>query len=272
MNQGRQEEASRLASRAFDASLQAGAARTLLLDLDGTLAPIVAHPDLARVPPATRDALRALRAAAWRVVVVSGRPRRDASALVSLPELPVFGSHGLEGPGPGDEHPLAPGVAERLAALEQDGRRLAESVTGVLVERKAGSVAFGHRLVAPAGRAEWKRRLAGFLSARDLSGLELLHGRAVLEVRAREANKSRALRALGLPGSDRLDESLLALGDDRTDEDLFAAIAGQGLGVLVGRPRATRATHRLASPAAVGRFLGRLAALSCGQTARGGSP
>ena len=53
------------------------------------------------------------------------------------------------------------------------------------------------------------------------------------------------------------------MGDDRTDEDLFLAVRGRGLSVLVGRSRrATLAEERLPSPLAVQRFLVRLAELS----------
>ncbi|HMV34224.1 MAG TPA: trehalose-phosphatase, partial [Gemmatimonadales bacterium] len=45
----------------------------LLLDLDGTLAPLRDRPEAARVPAATRRTLRRLRATGVTVVLVSGR-------------------------------------------------------------------------------------------------------------------------------------------------------------------------------------------------------
>jgi alpha,alpha-trehalase len=51
------------------------------------------------------------------------------------------------------------------------------------------------------------------------------------------------------------------IGDDETDEDAFAALAGRGLGILVAdRPQKTEAEYRLESPEAVGEFLRRLIA------------
>jgi trehalose-6-phosphatase len=51
----------------------------------------------------------------------------------------------------------------------------------------------------------------------------------------------------------------LYIGDDRTDEDAFRALAGDGMGILVSeRPQASAAAYRLDDPAAVGRFLARL--------------
>ena len=60
----------------------------------------------------------------------------------------------------------------------------------------------------------------------------------------------------------RPDYSVVAIGDDRTDEDLFLALQGVGLSVRVGRAiKSTHATARLPSPAAVQRFLQRLGEL-----------
>ena len=44
--------------------------------------------------------------------------------------------------------------------------------------------------------------------------------------------------------------TVLAIGDDRTDEDLFAAVPGDGITIRVG-PGPTRARFRLESVAAV---------------------
>ena len=91
--------------------------------------------------------------------------------------------------------------------------------------------------------------------------------------RAREvARAARVVSAIIAGGPrPRHDASLVALGDDRTDEDLFRALEGKGLTVRVGRPgRDTRAVPRLPSPMAVRRFLEELvhaetASLSYGQ-------
>ncbi|MCU0225109.1 MAG: trehalose-phosphatase [Acidobacteria bacterium] len=260
MRTDRREPAIRLAGRAHSAAERPDAARTLLLDLDGTLAPIAVHPALARIAEPHRRAIRALRSAGWRVAVVSGRPRHEAVALVGIPDLPVFGSHGLEGPSERDLAQVDPPVLRRLGDVERLARQLSREFPAVLIERKAGSVACGDRALAPAARTRWRQRLASSLATLDLAGLEVLRGRCVVEVRSPRATKARVLATLGvLPLRTKPDESLVALGDDRTDEDLFLAIAGVGLGVLVGPPRRTHARARLASPAAVGRFLEALA-------------
>jgi trehalose-6-phosphatase len=59
------------------------------------------------------------------------------------------------------------------------------------------------------------------------------------------------------------DDSLVGIGDDETDEDLFRALRGKGLSIRVAPPRTKSiALARLASPLGVQRFLLRLAELS----------
>jgi trehalose-phosphatase len=88
-------------------------------------------------------------------------------------------------------------------------------------------------------------------------------GKKVFEMRPQlEWHKGKAvlwlLEELGL---DRPDVLPVYIGDDETDEDAFAALAGRGLGILVAdRPQKTEAEYRLESPEAVGEFLRRLIA------------
>jgi trehalose-phosphatase len=85
----------------------------LLLDVDGTLAPIVPRPDDAHMPDETRSLLRELAARYALVACVSGRSSAEARRIVGVEELLYVGTHGLE---------LAPGAAvwrdqiERFAA------------------------------------------------------------------------------------------------------------------------------------------------------------
>ncbi len=72
------------------------AAAALFFDVDGTLAPIVANPEDARVPDATRSELRRLASRYGLVACVSGRTGAVAQAIVGIPELTYVGEHGLE--------------------------------------------------------------------------------------------------------------------------------------------------------------------------------
>ena len=68
----------------------------VLLDVDGTLAPIVDRPEEARVPPATREILAGLVGRYRLVACISGRPGREAERVVGVEGVRYVGEHGLE--------------------------------------------------------------------------------------------------------------------------------------------------------------------------------
>src|SRR6266542_3367152 len=71
-------------------------AAAILLDVDGTLAPIVARPEDARVPDKTRDELQRLAGRYGLVACISGRPAKDAARIVGVQGIRYVGEHGLE--------------------------------------------------------------------------------------------------------------------------------------------------------------------------------
>jgi len=230
--------------------------------VDGTLAPIAPTPGQARVPDATLQSLRRLSLLRWRIAVVSGRPAQQVRGMVPVRGVRVFGGHGHEGSWDGSaRRSIAPRTAGRLDVLAKAGRKLARAESGVLVEVKPAGVAFHDRNV-PAGRlAAWRRDRDRWLATVDLEDLVRLDGRRVVEFRPAGVDKGIVVREMPRDSrAPRPDESLVAIGDDRTDEDMFRELEGLGLCVHVGRPgRRTLASQRLPSPAAVGRFLALLA-------------
>src|SRR5260370_40332468 len=70
----------------------AGRRLAVFLDYDGTLTPIVARPELARLPPATGEVLARL-ARRFPGAVLSGRAREDVAAPVRPPGIPYARSH-----------------------------------------------------------------------------------------------------------------------------------------------------------------------------------
>jgi trehalose 6-phosphate phosphatase len=187
----------------------------LLFDVDGTLAPIVARPELAAVPEATKIELRRLAARYLLVACISGRAGADARRLVNVEGVIYVGNHGLE------LDPHAAEYAQRIA-------RFRESV-GMPVEDKGLSLAYHFREAADeaAARAELQR----VAERGRTEGLDVRWGRKVLEVRpTASANKGTAVLALlERSGAERA----LYAGDDTTDLDAFAALAGAGLKQVV---------------------------------------
>jgi trehalose 6-phosphate phosphatase len=203
--------ASGLLARLREAPERAG----LLLDVDGVLAPIVERPEDALVPGETRRELERLRDRYAVVACVSGRTSDDAERIVGVPGLVYLGSHGLE---------LAPDAKHWRDAIHA----FAADVDWP-VEDKGLTVSFHYR-EAPdqnAARAELEQVAARARAA----GLKARFGRKVLELLPPiTADKGTAVRSLL---EERGLERALYAGDDTTDLDGFAAVAGLELGVRV---------------------------------------
>ena len=256
----RPDPAARLARDAARAARRPGAARTLLLDLDGTLAPLASSPGEARVPDGTLDSLRRLVRGGWRVAIVSGRPVAQVRRMVPVRGVRAFGSHGREGSWDGGRRPGLPApLRRRLEILTRRAGSVARGVPGAYVERKPAGVALHDRNVGRRNLLGWRRQVRELLATADLEGFEVLRGRRVIEIRPWGHHKGVVVESLPQPRRG-FDASLIAMGDDRTDEDLFRAMGSRGVTVRVGRKSArTAARRRLPSPRSVGRFLRSLA-------------
>ncbi len=261
----RPDAASRLASEAARAARRAGAERTLFLDLDGTLAPIVPRPGDVRVPGAALESLRELLDQGWRVVVVSGRPESNLRRVLNLSGVRLFGSHGFEGAWPGGRRPRIPAaLRRRVRGLLRAGRRAAQGIPGAFVESKPAGVGFHDRAVPPSHLRLWRRRVRALLDRAPFEGLEVVRGHRTTEVHPARWTKGTVVATRPArsrrPAGAGVDRSLMAFGDDVADEDMFRAIRGEGVGVVVARrARASAATRRLASPEDVCEFLDLLA-------------
>jgi trehalose 6-phosphate phosphatase len=187
----------------------------LLLDVDGTLAPIVEQPEDAAVPEATRALLRELAKRYALVACVSGRPEDDARRVVGVDGLVYVGEHGLR---------LDPHTAEWQGPIDE----LVEAASWP-PERKPSSVAFHYRTAedeeaAVATLRNVERRAVEL-------GLRPRWGRKVLEILPPvDANKGTAVRSLL---EERGLRRALYAGDDTTDLDAFRSLDGLDLAVRV---------------------------------------
>ena len=251
-----------LAAEVLQAAARPWSSRTLLVDLDGTLAPIAPSPDEVVVPEGALRSLGRLARGGWRVAVVSGRALADVRRLVDVEGVLSFGSHGLEGSWGGREAP-GPSLAvrQRLAAIGGPAKRLTWHVPGSRVEVKPAGIAFHDREVAEHDLERWRQLVDELLASSDLSGLERFEGRRVVELRPKGEHKGKILQRMPRRSSVAgHDASLVALGDDRTDEELFEVLGSRGLSVVVGDgSEPTHAVRRLGSPADVAEFLERVA-------------
>jgi trehalose 6-phosphate phosphatase len=187
----------------------------ILLDVDGTLAPIVPRPEQAFVPAETKAELERLARRYAFVACISGRIGSDAERLVGVPGITYVGLHGLE---------LDPDAERYRGPIHA----FAETVDWPL-EDKGLAVSFHYRGAddEQAARAQLENA-AG--RARE-AGLRARFGRKVLEILPPlDADKGTAVRRLvervGL-------QRALYAGDDTTDLDAFRALESLELGVRV---------------------------------------
>jgi trehalose 6-phosphate phosphatase len=183
----------------------------LIFDVDGTLAPIVARPELAQVPQATRKELERLAGRYLLVAFVSGRSGEDASRLVGLGGVRYVGNHGLE------LDPEAHELQAQIATFRDTVERK--------VEDKALTLSYHFREARDEAKA--RAELEEIARRAAAEGLVPRWGRKVLEIRpAVQADKGTAVQALIREAGAR---RALYAGDDTTDLDAFAALAKASL-------------------------------------------
>jgi trehalose 6-phosphate phosphatase len=212
---------------------QFGRSRVLLaFDYDGTLSPIVPEPHQATLRTSTRLLLEET-ARRYPCVVISGRAQRDAlRRLKGVGTLEVFGNHGVE--------PWQ--VSGRFRREVRRWRPIVErhlrGLQGVRIEDKLFSIAIHFRQSRQKKRVRATIRQAVAL----LGDVRVIPGKQVVNVLPEGAphkgvalEKARArLRC----------DTAVYVGDDETDEDVFALDQpGQLLTIRVGRKRTSAAAY-----------------------------
>lgn len=231
----------------------------LLLDYDGTLAPFQRERDRAFPYSGVRERLTAILAdGRSRLAIVSGRPVSALPPLLSLPRAPeLWGSHGLERRSESGE----PGGSSRQPAIdsfvERAGRWAAAKGWAEHFEHKPFGFALHGRGIDPeqfqAMRRQTLETWGEEAAARELELLDFAGG---FEFRPSGSHKGDVIRTMIAEMPPRA--PIAYLGDDRTDEDAFEALAGRGAGVLV-RPilRPTAADLWIVPPGELLGFLDR---------------
>lgn len=250
----------RLLERVVD-EVAAGTELVLLLDYDGTLAPIADAPHLA-VPDTELIELL------WKVAarpcttlhLVSGRPAATLEAWFGGFPITLWAEHGFSRRSRDRRH------WELLAAFPEDALSRVvptlELFTGVtpgsFLERKRASVAWHYRMAESQFGAHQADRLRAQLDDELRGGpFEVLTGSKVIEVRLRGVTKARV--ATAILDSPRSDRAIVAIGDDRTDEEMFAALPPHAITISVGR-LLRNARFQVDTPDDVRSLLRRLAA------------
>jgi len=214
------------------APIRAEPARSaILLDIDGTLAPIVRHAGDAHVPEATRSVLIEVSRRYGLVGCVSGRLASTARAIVAIGTIAYVGNHGGELLRPGT---TSAEVDPELAQWTDRVRRFAEAAEGAEQQRlrvrgeDKGAIAAFHWRGAPDEEAA-EAAVREIAARAEAEGLVVHWGRKVLEVRPPVSfDKGLGVSAL-VSGSGTV--AALYVGDDTTDLDAFRglrALAAEG--------------------------------------------
>jgi trehalose 6-phosphate synthase/phosphatase len=196
----------------------------------------MASPEQAAPDPEILSLLGALGASPRLVVeIVSGRPPETLEAWLGHMPLALSAEHGLRHR-PGPDAPwtaalnISPDWTSRVRPILD---QFVATTPGSHVETKSATIGWHYRQAQPEFGARQARELRMMLGqALANQPFEVLEGKKVIEVRVRGVSK--ALVAHRMQADPAARAVVLAMGDDRTDEDLFRALPPSSLTVAVG--------------------------------------
>lgn len=201
------------------------------VDFDGTVAPLVDHPDSARPDPEALRYLRQLAASEeLAVAVVSGRSFADLTLrLGDVPGAILVGEHGND---IGDDVEVVPTIEEARGFVEalRAGR-------DIVVEHKPRTVTFHTRMLDPDAKMDAVSAIRGW--AAENPDVTIMEGKEVIELSVADRTKGDAVLEL----ASEVDVTVY-IGDDTTDETVFAILGADDIGVKVG-PGPTAAKYRV---------------------------
>jgi trehalose 6-phosphate synthase/phosphatase len=220
------------------------------LDYDGTLVPLAQKPAEAVPDKALVELLTALaKEAGNEVVIVSGRVKEQLERWFGRLDLGLVAEHGVWIRERGGEwETIEPLEGHWKAEVRPILEFYVDRTPGSALEEKDFSLAWHYRRVDPELAVVRARELADTLQGLTANfNLGVLWGDKVIEIKSGAVNKGRAaLRWISKADWD----FIMAIGDDRTDEDVFACLPSFAYSIRVGM-NPSRARFNLRSPLAV---------------------
>jgi len=212
----------------------AAPSRIILLDYDGTFVPFFALSELA-VPDAKLLKLleRLCRSPQNQVHLITGRPRHAIEPWLGHLPLALHAEHGYWSRRPGAEW-----SANRMANTQwKEGlypllRLFVDGTPGAFIEEKDVSLALHYREADPSLAKERLRWVREELRGRAHDELEVIEGGKVFEIRMQGVHKGIVVDAI--KEYLRPEILVLAIGDDKTDEDIFVALPEAAISIKVG--------------------------------------
>ncbi|MCL1632943.1 bifunctional alpha,alpha-trehalose-phosphate synthase (UDP-forming)/trehalose-phosphatase [Sporolactobacillus sp. CPB3-1] len=220
--------------------------RIIFLDYDGTLVGFARTPELAHPDLKLKQLLRTLSASPKNTVVIaSGRDKESLTQWFSDLNLHMVSSHGLWVLHPGQKWKMTMQLNnEWKKAIYPILQMNTDRMPGSFIEVKDYSLAWHYRLCEPEAIDLWLPSIkANLMNMTGSLNLQILQGKKVLEVKDNRISKGSAVPIFM---RNQNYDFILGVGDDRTDEDLFAALPADAFSIKVG-PDDTRAAYRLKS-------------------------
>lgn len=236
--------------------------RLILLDYDGTLVNLEDHPDLAIPTQKVLEVLKSLTADKDNTVfIVSGRKRQNLENWLNNIPIGFVAEHGAFIKWPGGEwiqrtSPVQSWKKEAMVIMN----RFASANPGSFIEEKENAIAWHYRNLGEMIARDAVRELYYQLQMiTSKPGAEVIHGHKVVEIRSRGASKGAAYSEIAAMSSF---DFILAIGDDRTDEDLFYRLTGRNCFTIRVGSAASFARYNVPEPSDVIDLLTRLVSLN----------
>jgi trehalose 6-phosphate synthase/phosphatase len=208
--------------------------RLLLLDYDGTLVPFKDQPELAQPPDELLDLLNDLsKKNKNEVIIVSGRDKRTLENWFGHLNLSLVAEHGAwvkekNGSWTTSHYLENTWKGEIRQILDMFVDRTPKS----FIEEKDYSLVWHYRRSAPElGAIRALELKDALLDLTSNLNLEVLEGSKVIEVRNAGVNKGRSVLKWI---TKEMWDYVLAIGDDTSDEDIFAVLPDTAYSLKVG--------------------------------------
>jgi trehalose 6-phosphate synthase/phosphatase len=230
--------------------------RNLLLDYDGTLVPFARHPREAMPDKHLLKLIATLaHDSSTNLTIISGRASQVLEDWFKNIPLNLVAEHGAAIKRAGQDYWIQEKEIDQTwkPEIRPTLQMFVQRCPGSFIEEKNHTLAWHYRNSDPE---------LGFVRSRELldnlfhllrnAQVQVLDGNKVIEVRVAGIDKGVAAKKL-------IDEShsdfILAIGDDKTDEDMFRVLADRAVTIKVG-PGHSVAQYAIANPRDVIRLLG----------------
>jgi trehalose 6-phosphate phosphatase len=242
----------------FPGKIKAGRKIALFLDFDGTLVPIQADPAQCFLSEKTKRQLSLLaRSNLCYLTVLSGRSLSDIKKRIGIRKIYYGGNHGLDilGPNLRYTHPKALTAKSPIKYITRKlGKEIAD-IEGAWLEKKIFSVSLHFRSVKTEDIRLVKKVFHNVVENYSKNNLfTIMKGKKVLELLPDVSwDKGKAVLWLLQQLKDRC--LPVYVGDDRTDEDAFKALRGNGITIHIGKSKKTSADYYLKGHWEISRLL-----------------